>query len=160
MSVPVETRDTVCADTPHTRYVLSFGANVDVTGGPCAVRRGADARVRGVKRVNVEPHLSVTGACTMVRRELWDELTGVERFERGDRWRVDERIRRLNRLGFDVDELSMTTDVDGTTMTIQPSPAVASSRHTPAIGQRGKAPRRLDRFMLTASPFRDNDVVT
>ena len=36
---------------------------------------------------------------------LWNELTGEERFEQGDRWRVEERIRRLNNLGFDVDEL-------------------------------------------------------
>src|SRR6476646_1870166 len=42
--------------------------------------------------------------------ELWDELTGLERFERGDRWRVAERIRRLNELGFDIDELAITTD--------------------------------------------------
>ncbi|MCC7099881.1 MAG: molybdopterin-dependent oxidoreductase, partial [Rubrivivax sp.] len=46
---------TVCADTPNARFILSFGANVEVTGGPCAVRRHADARIRGVKRVNVEP---------------------------------------------------------------------------------------------------------
>lgn len=53
-------------------------------------------------------------------RRLHDELTGVERFETGDRWRVDERIRRLNQLGFDVDELSMSTDLSGTTIQIQP----------------------------------------
>ncbi len=53
-------------------------------------------------------------------RRLHDELTGVERFETGDRWRVDERIRRLNQLGFDVDELSMSTDLGGTTIQIQP----------------------------------------
>src|SRR5690349_23691659 len=45
--------------------------------------------------------------------ELWEELTGLERFERGDRWRGDERIRRLNELGFDVDELAASTDFDG-----------------------------------------------
>lgn len=52
--------------------------------------------------------------------ELWEELTGLERFERGDRWRVDERIRRLNELGFDVDELAISTDIGGTTIQIQP----------------------------------------
>ncbi len=51
---------------------------------------------------------------------LWDELTHTDRFEHGDRWRVDDRIRRLNDLGFDVDELSMTTDLDGTVIQIQP----------------------------------------
>ncbi len=55
---------TVAADTPNTRYIISFGANVEVTGGPCAVTRHADARVRGYKRVHVEPHLSITGACS------------------------------------------------------------------------------------------------
>lgn len=52
--------------------------------------------------------------------QLWAELTGVERFGTGDRWRVDERIRRLNDLGFDVDELALSTDLGGTTIQIQP----------------------------------------
>ncbi len=53
-------------------------------------------------------------------RSLWAALTDAERFERGDRWRVEERIRHLNDLGFDIDELSMSTDFDGTTIQIQP----------------------------------------
>ena len=53
-------------------------------------------------------------------RSLWRELTERERFEQGDRWRVDERIRRLNELGFDVDELAISTDIGGTTIQIQP----------------------------------------
>ncbi len=51
---------------------------------------------------------------------LWAALTEAERFETGDRWRVEERIRRLNDLGFDIAELSMSTDFDGTTIQIQP----------------------------------------
>jgi hypothetical protein len=51
---------------------------------------------------------------------LWAELTGAESFDRGERWRVDARIRKLNELGFDVDELAITTDIDGTTVRIQP----------------------------------------
>jgi hypothetical protein len=51
---------------------------------------------------------------------LWGALTGTERFEVGDRWRVDERIRRLNELGFDVDELQITTDLGGTEIVITP----------------------------------------
>ena len=53
-------------------------------------------------------------------RSLWRELTGRERFEQGCRWRVDERIRRLNDLGFDVGELAISTDVRGATIQIQP----------------------------------------
>jgi hypothetical protein len=51
---------------------------------------------------------------------LWSELTAPERFERGDRWRVEDRIRRLNNLGFDVGELAMSTDVDGRYLQIEP----------------------------------------
>ena len=53
-------------------------------------------------------------------RGLWEELTGDEWFDVGERWRVDERIRRLNVLGFDVDELAITTDLDGTHLRIEP----------------------------------------
>jgi tRNA A-37 threonylcarbamoyl transferase component Bud32 len=52
--------------------------------------------------------------------ELWRALTEVESFGFGERWRVQARIDRLNDLGFDVDELDITTDVDGTTVRIQP----------------------------------------
>ncbi|GAA1859781.1 DUF4032 domain-containing protein [Myceligenerans crystallogenes] len=52
--------------------------------------------------------------------ELWGALTGAESFSANDRWRVDARIGALNRLGFDVGELEITTDIDGTTVRIQP----------------------------------------
>jgi hypothetical protein len=53
-------------------------------------------------------------------RSLWAELTRPESFEPDERWRVAARIRRLNDLGFDVGELTITTDVDGTTIQIEP----------------------------------------
>ena len=55
---------TVSADTPHCNYNVSFGANNEITGGVCAAARHADARVRGIKRVQIEPHLSVTAAAS------------------------------------------------------------------------------------------------
>ncbi|PRY58002.1 uncharacterized protein DUF4032 [Knoellia remsis] len=51
---------------------------------------------------------------------LWAELTATEEFDTGERWRVEERIRRLNAVGFDVDELAISTDIDGTRISIQP----------------------------------------
>ena len=68
-------------------------------------------------------------AASIIERyhSLWEALTGTERFEAGDRWRVDERIRRLNDLGFDVDELTMTTDLGGTQ--IQITPKVVDAGH-------------------------------
>ncbi|HXF88233.1 MAG TPA: molybdopterin-dependent oxidoreductase [Xanthobacteraceae bacterium] len=55
---------TVSPDTPLCEYLVSFGANVEASGGVCGVKRHADARKRGMKRVQIEPHLSVTGACS------------------------------------------------------------------------------------------------
>lgn len=55
----------VCPDTPRTRYIVSFGSNIEASGGVCGVWRHANARVeQGVKRVQIEPHLSVTGGCS------------------------------------------------------------------------------------------------
>ncbi|MCW9033415.1 MAG: molybdopterin-dependent oxidoreductase [Rhodospirillales bacterium] len=51
---------TVAPDTPNCNYVLSFGYNVDASGGVCGVKRHADARGRGAKRVQIEPHLSIS----------------------------------------------------------------------------------------------------
>lgn len=53
---------TVLPDTPRCEYIISFGNNIDASGGVTGVRRHADARKRGMKRIQFEPHLSVTGA--------------------------------------------------------------------------------------------------
>ncbi|MGA2089669.1 MAG: molybdopterin-dependent oxidoreductase, partial [Stellaceae bacterium] len=55
---------TVSPDTPSCRYVISLGSNTEASGGVVGVKRHADARARGMKRVQVEPHLSITGACS------------------------------------------------------------------------------------------------
>jgi hypothetical protein len=51
---------------------------------------------------------------------LWDELTLEEEFGAGEMWRIEQRIERLNDLGFDVDELDIVTDFDGDKVRIQP----------------------------------------
>lgn len=53
---------TILPDTPRCEYLISFGSNIDASGGVTGVRRHADARKRGMKRIQFEPHLSVTGA--------------------------------------------------------------------------------------------------
>src|SRR5690625_3284063 len=62
-------------------------------------------------------------------RELWDELTAIEEVGTTERWRVTDRIERLNDLGFDVGEVQMTTDLDGTTLQIQPKVVDAGHHH-------------------------------
>ncbi len=51
---------------------------------------------------------------------LWGELTGEEEFPAGEMWRIEQRIERLNDLGFDVEELDIVTDFDGDQVRIQP----------------------------------------
>lgn len=53
-------------------------------------------------------------------RQLWAELTEKESFELNDRWRVGARIRKLNDLGFDVEEYAIKTNPEGTTVQLQP----------------------------------------
>ncbi|MEC5200940.1 hypothetical protein RCH21_003194 [Arthrobacter sp. PL16] len=53
-------------------------------------------------------------------RRLWTELTEKESFELGERWRVGARIRRLNELGFDVEEYAIKTEANGTQIQLQP----------------------------------------
>lgn len=61
--------------------------------------------------------------------DLWQELTASETFGGEERWRVTERIRRLNELGFDVGEMSMSTDLDGTSVVIEPKVVDAGHHH-------------------------------
>lgn len=87
-----------------------------------------DLQAGGYVDASVDPvlladHVAGRYAC------LWDELTGRESFDRGERWRVAARIERLNQLGFDVGELSISTDVSGTTVSIEPK-VVDSGHHT------------------------------
>lgn len=60
-------------------------------------------------------------------RELWDELTGEEHFSLDERWRLNERIRRLHELGFDVGELAINA-TDGM-LKIQPKVVDAGHYH-------------------------------
>ncbi len=54
----------VAADTPLCNYLISCGSNIEASGGVAGIWRHSQARVRGMQRVQVEPHLSVTGACS------------------------------------------------------------------------------------------------
>ncbi len=53
-------------------------------------------------------------------RDLWAELTGVEEFPGSETFRIENRVRRLNALGFDVAELDIITSTDGSQIQIQP----------------------------------------
>ena len=98
--------------------------------------------------------------------ELWELLTRTERFERGQRWRVEERIRQLNDAGFDVGELDISTDIDGTHLQIQPMIVEAGHHSRRLLALTGldveeNQARRLlnDLDAFAASQDRQNDDV-
>ncbi len=49
-------------DTPFVKLVINFGRGINTSTGTQGYRRYADARARGARFVQVEPHLSVSGA--------------------------------------------------------------------------------------------------
>ena len=134
----------VDAETGEIRNELSDGqrehdldiARVNIAGELMDLSAG------GLLADSVDP-VAISQTILERYRCLWRELTERQRFERGDRWRVEERIRRLNELGFDIDELSISTDIGGTTIQIQPK-VVDAGHHS----------RRL--FRLTGLDVEEN----
>jgi len=59
---------------------------------------------------------------------LWEELTSAEEFPADEMWRIEQRIERLNDLGFDVDELDIVAEHGGDRVRIQPK-VVALGHH-------------------------------
>jgi hypothetical protein len=51
---------------------------------------------------------------------LWEELTAEEAFTPGERHRLDERLHRLNELGFDVEEVDLVSTDEGYRLRIDP----------------------------------------
>jgi tRNA A-37 threonylcarbamoyl transferase component Bud32 len=73
--------------------------------------------------VGLPPDLDAdeTGA-EIVRRygALWDELTREEVFALDERYRMDERLHRLNGLGFDVEEIQLDATAGGYRLRLEP----------------------------------------
>ena len=67
----------------------------------------------------VDP-VEVSSGIVAAYRNLWNELTGSESFSSSERWRINERVERLNELGFDIGELAIKTDDAGSKVRIQP----------------------------------------
>jgi hypothetical protein len=61
---------------------------------------------------DVDP-LETPTALEQAYESLWDELTRVEEIGLGERHKVEDRLRRLNQLGFDVEEFEVMRSLDG-----------------------------------------------
>jgi tRNA A-37 threonylcarbamoyl transferase component Bud32 len=74
---------------------------------------------------------------------LWTELTRDELFGPDERWRLDERLRRLNEMGFDVLEIEIAAGEEGYRL-----------RLPPAVVEPGHHRRRL--LLLTGLDVQEN----
>lgn len=61
-------------------------------------------------------------------RNLWHELNDPQLVDQNELWKINQRVQRLNALGFDIEELSITTNDQGTQVRIQPK-VVDSGHH-------------------------------
>jgi hypothetical protein len=120
----------VDAETAEMHQVLSDGQrrfDIDYA----AERVGGelfDLQHGGLLPADVDP---IEIAAELPRRyyALWEELTREERFQPDEqRFRVAERVNRINELGFDVDEIELITTPDGTLLRVHTRVAEAG-RH-------------------------------
>ncbi len=51
---------------------------------------------------------------------LWSALTDTDKFGPDEMWKIEQRVNKLNDLGFDVDELEMKTAEDGKRVLVRP----------------------------------------
>ncbi|GAB2466786.1 hypothetical protein HD599_000317 [Conyzicola lurida] len=78
-----------------------------------------DLQAGGKMAEEVDP-IAISDGIVNQYRTLWKELTGSEQFDSSERWRINDRVQRLNDLGFDIEELAIKTDETGTKVRIQP----------------------------------------
>lgn len=79
----------------------------------------SDAIAGGLLEETVDPVVTVDALTDRYHR-LWAELTSEEEIDAAERWRIGQRIERLNEMGFDVEELSVAQSTDGTWLRIRP----------------------------------------
>ncbi|MFM7013931.1 MAG: DUF4032 domain-containing protein [Actinomycetota bacterium] len=100
--------------------------------------------------------------------ELWKELTAAEVFDKDERWRISQRVERLNELGFDIEELMIKTEEGGRSVKIQPK-VVDAGHHTRRLirltgldvgeNQARRLLNDLDSFRASRNPDGDEEVM-
>lgn len=68
-----------------------------------------DLQARGRVGPGVDP-IAIADAFRQRYLTLWSELTRTDEFDIEERWRIEQRVRRINDFGFDVEELSVSRD--------------------------------------------------
>jgi len=122
-----------------------------------------DLQAGGRLQDDVDP-VEISNGIVAQYRTLWKELTGSEEFDQSERWRINQRVERLNDLGFDIEELAIRTDATGTQVRIQPKVVDAGHhqrrllRLTGLDSQENQARRLLNDLDSYIATFGDADV--
>ena len=122
-----------------------------------------DLQAGGRLQDDVDP-VAISNGIVAQYRTLWKELTGSEEFDQSERWRINQRVERLNDLGFDIEELAIRTDTTGTQVRIQPKVVDAGHhqrrllRLTGLDAQENQARRLLNDLDSYIATFGDVDV--
>ncbi|MEO7146735.1 MAG: DUF4032 domain-containing protein [Terrimesophilobacter sp.] len=107
--------------------------------------------------------IEVSAGIIAAYRTLWAELTGSESFSSSERWHIAERVDRLNELGFDIEELAISTDDTGSRVRIQPKVVDAGHhqrrllRLTGLDSQENQARRLLNDLDSYSATFHPDD---
>lgn len=72
-----------------------------------------DLQAGGRLEDEIDP-VEIADGIVTAYRNLWTELTVAESFPQSERWRINQRVERLNDLGFDIEELSISQTDGGT----------------------------------------------
>jgi hypothetical protein len=122
-----------------------------------------DLQAGGRLTEEVDP-IEISNGIVAQYRTLWKELTGSEVFAQSERWRINQRVERLNNLGFDIEELAIKTDETGTQVRIQPK-VVDAGHHQRRLlrlagldAQENQARRLLNDLDSYVATFGDKNV--
>lgn len=64
--------------------------------------------------------VTVSNRIVSAYRDLWSELTEVQVIGADERWKISQRVKKLNDLGFDIEELAISTTGNGKSVKIRP----------------------------------------
>ncbi|MGL4340219.1 MAG: DUF4032 domain-containing protein [Rhodoglobus sp.] len=121
-----------------------------------------DLQSGGRLEENIDP-VEISNGIVARYRTLWKELTASEEFDQSERWRINQRVERLNDLGFDIEELAIKTDETGTQVRIQPK-VVDAGHHSRRLlrltgldAQENQARRLLNDLDAYSATFEKQD---
>ncbi|MGE0308547.1 MAG: DUF4032 domain-containing protein, partial [Acidimicrobiia bacterium] len=125
----------VDVETGETHSALSDGQrSADISIAVENVAGGLlDLEAAGTLPPGIDPIDTATAVRDRYDR-LWDELTGAETIRTRETYRIGARMRRLNDLGFDVEELEIVSSASGNHLRLVPR-VVELGYHAPRLAQ-------------------------